>query len=109
MKRPLIVDEKKSKKMIQADRYNNLLALMEQKKLRLLQDDEIFLSLKSVQFEYTDAGKLRIFGNYTHIADGLTRAAFCNVNKHLNISHTGFCCQGKRKSSNTRGNVNKSV
>jgi len=82
--RPLSRDEKKRKRTLKEDLYNNLLNLMEKNKIVLLDDDEIFLSLKSVQYEYEES-KLKIFGNYTHIAEGLIRAAWCSKDKHLNI------------------------
>jgi len=69
--------------------YNNLLGLMERGEIEFLDDPEIFQSLKSVQYEYTsdNLGRrhLKIFGNYTHIAEGLIRAAWCVKYKNLNI------------------------
>jgi len=82
--RALDRDDKRHKKLLKEDLYNNLLRMMEQGKLRLLDDPEIFQSLKSVQYEYTDRG-LRIFGNYTHITEGLIRAAFCAKDKSLKM------------------------
>ena len=74
-----------SKKIAKELFYDNLLRLMEQGKIKLLDDPEIYQSLKSVQYEYTrnDRGesKLRIFGSYTHIAEGLIRAAWCSKQK----------------------------
>ena len=62
---------------------------MENKKIFLLQDPEIFQSLKSVQYEYTsdEKGKpiLKIFGNYTHTAEALIRLAYGVKYKPLNI------------------------
>ena len=87
--RPLDREEKHKKKILKEDLYNNLLMLMEQGKIHFLQDDEIYLSLKSVQYEYiTSTGArttLRIFGNFTHHAESLIRAAFCSKDKTLNI------------------------
>lgn len=87
--RPLDRDETYKKKILKEDLYNNLLMLMEQGKIKLLKDDEIYQSLKSVQYEYiVEAGsntKFHIFGNYTHIAEGLIRAAWCVKDKSLNI------------------------
>jgi hypothetical protein len=83
-------DEKHNKKLLKEEMYMNLLALMEQGKIKLLDDDELILSLKSVQFEYViKEGKkttLRIFGNYTHIVEGLIRSAWlASQDKSLNI------------------------
>lgn len=87
--RPLDRDETHKKKILKEDLHNNLLMLMEQGRIQLLDDDEIFLSFKSVQYEYVTAPraltKLRIFGKYTHIVEGLTRAAWSMRDKTLNI------------------------
>jgi len=73
------------KKMLKEELYNNLLSLMEQKRIKLLKDPELFQSLKSVQFEILN-DRVRYFGNYTHIAEGLIRAAWCVKEKGLSIS-----------------------
>lgn len=87
--RPLDYEDKFKKKMLKEDLYNNLLGLMERKEIALLDDDEIMLSFKSVQYEYVTSSKentrLRIFGNYTHIVEGLIRAAWCNRDKRLGL------------------------
>lgn len=82
--RPLDREEKQKKKILKEDLYNNLLGLMERKEIKLLKDDEIFQSLKSVQFEIKN-GRVKYHGNYTHIAEGLIRAAWCVTDKGLNI------------------------
>jgi hypothetical protein len=88
-KRSLDRDEKQKTGLMKEDLYNNLLILMEQRRVMLLSDDEIKRSLKSVQYEYIikegQPTKLRIFGNYTHIVEGLIRACWCAKEKHLNI------------------------
>ena len=82
-------DPKRMKKLMKEDLYNNLLRLMEQDKIKLLSDPEIFQSLKSVQYEYSggisEEKKLKIFGHYTHCAEALIRAAWCMKDKSLNI------------------------
>ena len=83
--RPLDRDDKRKKKILKEDLYANLLRLMEQGKVQLWNDDRMYLSLKSVQYEYTDEGNFRIFGNYTHITEALIRAAWCMTDKTLNI------------------------
>lgn len=87
--RPLDRDEEHKKKIMKEDLYNNLLGMMERGEIELLEDDEVYRSLKSVQYEYDLTPqahtKLKIFGNYTHIAEGLIRAAWCNRDKRLNI------------------------
>ena len=84
-------DKPRKKRLLKEDLYNNLKNLMEQNKLQLLDDPEVFQSLKSIQFEYNDAGTMRIFGarkgRYAHIAEGLIRACWCNKDNSLNL----FC------------------
>ncbi len=69
--------------------YVKLLSLMEKGKIDLLDDESIFQSLKSVQYVYdTDSnGKrhLKIFGNDTHICEGITRATELLKYKELNM------------------------
>lgn len=68
--------------------YSNLKMLMETGKISLLDDPNVFQSLKSVQYAYSNDSlgtrHLKIFGNYTHIAEGLVRAAWCVKYKDLN-------------------------
>lgn len=74
--------DEKHKKILKEDLYNNLLVLMEKGSLQLFNDEEIALSLKSVQYEYDD-GKFRIFGNNTHIVEALVRAVWF-MNRKVN-------------------------
>ena len=83
-------DEKSRTRLMKEDMYANLLALMEQGKLLLLDDDSVIDSLRSVQYEYLiqegKASRIRIFGKNTHVAEGLIRAAWIAVeDKSLNI------------------------
>ena len=68
--------------------YSNMKMLMETGKVKLLNDDGVFQSLKSVQYAYSNDSlgtrHLKIFGNYTHIAEGLVRSCWCVKYKHLN-------------------------
>ena len=79
----------RTKKLMKEEMYLNLLRMMEKKQIMLLEDDDVVQSLKSVQYEYIREEKggmrLRIFGSYTHIAEGLIRAAWLASNKTLNI------------------------
>ena len=77
-------DKTEKRKVTKEDIYNNLLRLMERKEITLLDDPEIIQSFQSVQYEYIN-GKLRIFGRYAHIADGLVRAAWCVKDKSLKV------------------------
>jgi hypothetical protein len=80
----------KEKGILKTDLYYNLRALLEQGKIELLDDDSIFQSLKSVQYEYTTDTRgnphIKIHGNYTHIAEGLIRLAQAIKYKDLNLT-----------------------
>ena len=82
-------DENTKQRLLKEDLYFNLLALMEQAKIKLLDDEEVIESLRSIQYEYVQKEgmktRLRIFGNYSHVAEGLIRAAYCSKDKTLNI------------------------
>lgn len=82
--RSLDRESKRKKKLLKEDLYSNLLSLMEQGKIKLKYNQDVIDSLRSVQCEYTPSG-MRIFGNYTHIAEALIRAAWCVKTKGLNI------------------------
>jgi hypothetical protein len=61
---------------------------METGKISLLDEPNVFQSLKSVQYAYSNDSlgtrHLKIFGNYTHITEALVRAAWCVKYKDLN-------------------------
>ncbi len=80
---------KKTTKILNEDMYDNLKKLGERGHIKLLDDKNLMESLASVQYEYLiKKGRptsLRIFGRYTHIAEGLIRAAWCVKDKSLNI------------------------
>lgn len=84
--RDLNRDGTKKKKLLKEDMYNNLLAMMENKEIKLLNDEEIFNSLRSIQFEI-EGTKTKYFssGNDSHIAEALIRAAWLIRTKSLNI------------------------
>lgn len=82
--RALDRDVTRKTKLMKEDLYVNCLRLMEQQRLALFDDVEIYNSLKSVQFEY-DNGKLHIFGNDTHIAEALIRACYPMMEKQLGV------------------------
>lgn len=88
--KPLDRDGKKKKRVLKEDMYLMLLSYMEKGKIKLLDDEDLILSLKSMQFEYvTKTGKetrFRIFGAFSHHTEGLVRAAWLMAQeKGLNI------------------------
>ena len=74
---------KHSKKLLKEEMYMNLLVLMETNRIRLLDDEEVKMSLSSIQ---TDEDK--ISGSYSHITEAIIRACWlAEQSKDLNI----FC------------------
>jgi hypothetical protein len=69
--------------------HTNLLKMFEMDEFELLDDTDIFTSLKSVQYEYTEDTKgrpvMKIFGNNTHHAEALTRLGWAVKAKDSNI------------------------
>lgn len=88
--REIVVDRLKEKKqrLMKEDYYENLKAMMEHGEIQLINDDQVRLSLKSVQWEIVKeddaASRIRIFGLYTHITEALHRAAYLAKAKNSN-------------------------
>ena len=80
----------KTRKLQKTLKYSHIKMLMETNKIHLLKDDNVFQSFKSTQWAYTNDNMgvrhLKIFGNYTHIVEGCTNAAWGEKYKHLNLS-----------------------
>jgi hypothetical protein len=75
-------DDEKPKKLLKDEMYINLLVLGENKFIKLFDNEEIKLSLESMQ--YDEEGK--IFGSYSHITEGIIRSAWlASKDKDLNI------------------------
>lgn len=75
---------RKEKRVMKENLYNNLLKLMEQKKISLFKSNRLYESLKGIQAEYSN-GKMKIFGKDSHLAEALVRAAWIYKTKGLNI------------------------
>ena len=82
--RRYIDDEGKEKGLLKDDMYMNLLVMGERGELHLFNEENIILSLKSIQCEKT-GGKEKISGQYSHITEGLIRAAWRAKPKGLKI------------------------
>lgn len=84
--RPLDRDRSRNKKLLKEDLYLNLQRLLERGQLHLLKDPEIMTSLKSIVLERNQSmSQIRIYGSYSHITEGLIRAAWCVRDRRLNI------------------------
>jgi hypothetical protein len=84
LKKNLNIEGTKVKKTNKELIYMNSLRLMHQKRVILLNDQEIKNSLSSVLYEDTPKG-LRIYGDDTHIVEGIVRALWVSKEKGLNI------------------------
>ena len=84
-KRVQVEGEEKKKGILKEDLYSNALMLLETGKLELIADMDLERSLKSITFEYSTNGNIKISGSYSHIAEALVRACWCFKQRGLNI------------------------
>lgn len=77
--RSLEVNANRTRKLLKEDLYMNFLRMLENDEVLLLKDADIFTSMKSIMIEH-DASKanIKIYGRYSHIVEGLIRAAWSN-------------------------------
>lgn len=81
-------DSNRTRRIFKEDLYVNLLKLMELGRIQLLTDPNITASLQSIVRETSEkTGETRIWGRYSHIAEGIIRAAWGYRGKHLKL----FC------------------
>jgi len=77
-------DKLRKKSINKVNFYTNLKILMERGQIKLLDLPEVKHSLRSIQYDDSEE-QAKIFGNYSHIAEALIRAAWCTKDKSLNI------------------------
>lgn len=78
------IDREGTKKtLLKEDMYSNTLVLMESNKLELINDMSLLKSMKSIVFEYSSEGRIKLFGDYSHITEALVRACWCIKEKGL--------------------------
>ena len=77
--------KERKKGILKEDLYMNFLSSIDQNRILLLDDDDIKLSLASIQIEINNDGTLRYFSNQAHIVEGIIRALWGIKNKGLNI------------------------
>lgn len=80
-----VLGEEKRTKILKEDLYSHCLMLMETGKLELISDLDLLRSLKSITFEYTVDGKVRITGSYAHLTEALVRACWCLRDRGLKL------------------------
>lgn len=80
----------RSRGLLKEDLYDNLRALGERGSIKLLNDEDLQNSLKSVQIEFVKKDgmptKIKIFGRDAHIVEGIVRAAYLANQKSLNTT-----------------------
>lgn len=88
-KRFQIQGEEKKKGILKEDLYSNALMLMETGKLEIISNLSLLRSLKSITYEYTATpgsnSKVKIYGDYAHLAEAMIRACWCLKEKGLDI------------------------
>lgn len=86
-KRLEVQGEEKKKGILKEDLYSNCLVLLENGKLELIADLNLLRSLKSITFSYSTelAGRVKIFGDYSHLAEALVRAVWCVKERGLQV------------------------
>lgn len=79
--------DEKRRGILKEDLYSNVLVLLENQRLELISDLGLLRSLKSITFKYSEsiAGRVTIFGDYSHLAEALVRACWCVRDRGLNI------------------------
>ena len=76
-------EEGRKKRLLKEDMYTNLLVMGERKEIKLFDHDDIKTSLRSITVDLED-DKFKIAGSYSHITEGIIRAAWLWRTKSLN-------------------------
>lgn len=75
----------KKKAIMKEDLYSNALVLMESNMIEIISDLDLLRSLKSIVYEYSADKNVKLFGDYSHIAEAFVRACWCIRDRGLNI------------------------
>src|SRR3990167_2052284 len=84
-KRTFTQGEEKNRGILKQDLYSNALVLMEAGKIEIISNLQLLKSLKSIVFEYTSEGNVKLFGDYSHLCEAFVRSCWCVKEKGLNI------------------------
>ena len=85
-KRLQVQGEDKKKGILKEDLYSNTLMLMEVGKLEMINSRPLMRSLKSITYQYGEGGgRVKIFGDYSHLAEAMVRACWCTKERGLEI------------------------
>lgn len=77
--------EEKNKGILKQDLYSNLLVKMENGEITIPENARLISSLKSIEYEYNEDGKLLIKGKGSHLCEALVRAVWGTKNKGLRL------------------------
>jgi len=81
--------EEKKKGILKEDLYSNALMLLETGRLELVSDLSLLRSLKSITYQYgaleTGSRNIKIFGDYSHLAEALVRGCWCIKERGLGL------------------------
>ena len=84
-----INNEEGKQRLFNEDMHDNMRAMGERGILKLFDNEEVKASLRSVQWDFVEDAhgltKVRIYGRFTHIAEGIIRAAWLANQKSLNL------------------------
>jgi len=72
-------------RVLKEDMYSNALVLMEQHKIEMINNLSLLKSLKSIVYEYTSEGRVKLFGNYSHYTEAFVRVCWCIKEKGLRV------------------------
>ena len=84
-KRVEIQGKEKQKGILKEDLYSNLLMLMETGRIELISNLDLLKSLKSITYEYGSEKNIKIYGDYSHLAEAMVRACWCIKERGLDI------------------------
>lgn len=87
-KRVVVKDEEKKQGIFKEDLYSNALVLLENGKLELISHLGLLRSLKSITYEYgteVASNRVKIYGDYAHLAEAMVRACWCVRDRGLDI------------------------
>jgi phage terminase large subunit len=83
------LDTKRTKKILKEDLYSFAIMKMEDGKVLIEDNDELYLSLSTMQFEYND-NSIKIYGRNSHLAEAFVRAIWGEKTKSLNVFARSF-------------------
>lgn len=72
-------------RILKEDMYSNALVLLEAGKLEMLNHMALAKSLKCIVYEYTSEGRVKLYGDYSHLAEAFVRACWCIKERGLRL------------------------